>query len=120
MQPQNHKEIFTYQPSPVLGGSFLILRREQGGNLVPIGDYTVLDRDEPQDLSEKKVMNLVSSLNGREDLIRLGDQTKSRMLFHIKPRQPEDMRAQMVFYTYDGKGISRENAILTLEGEFDA
>jgi hypothetical protein len=120
MQPSEQKGFFTYRPSPVLGGSFLILRRENAGDFVPVGDYTVLDREEPSGLSEKKVMNLVSQLNGRADLIHLGDQTKSRMLFHIKPRVLEDQKAQVVFYTYDGKGVSRENAILTLEGEFDA
>ena len=107
---------FTYRPNPLLARSFLICRKDQNGDVSPIGDYTVLDAREDVNLSERKVMNLVMRLNGESDLVPLGDQTKSRLLFHCKPQAEDDLRSTVIFYTYAGNGISTENAILTLEG----
>ena len=114
------KQAFTYRPNPVLAGSFLICRKEAGGGVHPVGDYTLLDRTEDLGLTEKKVMNLVTLLNGGNDLLPLGEQSKSRLLFHRKPKAADDARTEVVFYTYTGQGVSLENAILTIEGEFDA
>lgn len=119
MQNQEVQGHFTYRPNPVLARSFLICRKDQNGDISPIGDYTVLDALEDLSLSEKKVMNLVLRLNGETELIPLGDQTKSRLLFHCKPKAEDDPRSSVIFFTYTGEGVSRENAILTLEG-FDA
>lgn len=107
---------FTYRPSPVLARSFLICRKDGFGDVTPVGDYTVLDESEDFHLSEKKVMNLVMRLNGEKELIQLGDQTRSRLLFHVKPRPEHDPRTEIVFYTQSGRGVSKENAILTMEG----
>lgn len=80
-------------------------------------DYTVLDKSEDIHLSERKVMNLVMRLNGATELVELGEQrTRSRMLFHVKPRPDGDPHTEIVFYTQSGQGVSRENAILTMEG----
>jgi hypothetical protein len=84
--------------------------------VVPVGDYTVLDEVEDVRLSERKVINLVMRLNGEKDLVGLGEQTRSRLLFHVKPKPENDPRTEIVFYTQSGQGVSRENAILTLEG----
>lgn len=116
MQMYAENTSFTYRPNPVLGRSFLICRKERNGDVTPVGDYTVLDESEDLALSEKKVMNLVMRLNGENNPLPLGDQTKSRLLFHCKPRPEGDSRQEVVFYTYSGHGVSRENAILTLDG----
>lgn len=110
---------FTYRPNPLLARSFLICRKEKRGDVVPVGDYTVLDTAEDMFLSERKVMNLVMRLNGEKDLVSLGEQTRSRMLFHVKPRPENDPRTEIVFYTQNGRGVSKENAILTMEGFHD-
>lgn len=120
MQTIDIKPSFTYRPNPVLAGSFLICKKEENGNLQPVGDYTLLDRNEDLNLTEKKVINLVSLLNGHEELVPLGQETKSRVFFHRKPKTESDIRTEVVFYAYTGEGVSKENAILTLEGEFDA
>ena len=118
--PQGHSAgHFTYRPSPVSARSFLICRKDMNGDVSPVGDYTVLDAEEDLTLSEKKVMNLVMRLNGETNLIPLGEQTKSRLLFHCKPKADDDPRSSVVFFTYTGDGVSRENAVLTMEG-FDA
>lgn len=120
MQNIENKAGFTYRPNPVLTGSYLICKKDASGGLHPVGDYTLLDRNENLSLTEKKVMNLVTLLNGGHDLVPLGEETKSRLLFHRKPRPDDAARTEVVFYAYNGDGVSKENAILTIEGEFDA
>lgn len=115
MQVTENKQIFVYRQSPVLSRSWMIYRKGLTGDLTPVGDYTVLDREEREEVSEKKIINLISLLNDNEELIQLGDQTKSRLLFHRKPKLDQHDPDQVIFYTYTGDGISRENAILTLE-----
>lgn len=116
---QEFQSYFTYRPNPILGRSFLICRKERSGDVVPVGDYTVLDDSEDFHLAERKVINLVMRLNGEKNLVPLGDQTRSRMLFHVKPKPEDDPRTEIVFYSQSGQGVSKENAILTMEG-FDA
>lgn len=113
---QDFQGNFTYRPNPLLAQSFLICRKEQNGEVTPVGDYTVLDKNEDANLSERKVINLIMRLNGEKNLVALGEQTRSRMLFHVKPRPEHDPRTEIVFYTQTGQGVSRENAILTMEG----
>ncbi len=108
--------VFTYRPNPILNRSYLLFRKDGSGE-TPVGDYTVLDLSESAHVSELKVMNLVTQLNGRDDVAPVGEHTKSRLLFHVKPKIDEtDPRTEVIFYTYTGKGSSRENAILTFEG----
>ena len=113
---QDFQGNFTYRPNPLLARSFLICRKEQNGAVTPVGDYTVLDETEDFHLSERKVINLVMRLNGETNLVELGEQTRSRLLFHVKPRPENDPHTEIVFYTQSGKGVSTENAILTMEG----
>lgn len=113
---QDFQANFTYRPNPLLARSFLICRKGQNGEVTPVGDYTVLDDNEDLHLSERKVINLVMRLNGEKDLVALGEQTRSRMLFHVKPRPEDDPHTEIVFYTQTGRGVSKENAILTMEG----
>lgn len=120
MQTTDIKASFTYRPNPVLSGSFLICKKEENGDLQPVGDYTLLDRNEDLGLTERKVINLVTAMNGGTDLLPLGGETKSRTYFHRKPRMDEFAPTEIVFYSQSGEGVSRENAILTIEGEFDA
>jgi hypothetical protein len=112
----NNTQIITYRPNPVLNRSYLLFRKD-GMNETPVGDYTVLDTSEAPHITELKLMNLVSKMNGREDLVPVGVQTNARLLFHVKPKlDATDPRTEVIFYTYTGKGPSRENAILTFEG----
>lgn len=115
MQLSGIKGTFTYRQSPVLSRSWMIYCKNAEGDLNPVGDYTVLDRDEDEIISEKKIINLVSLLNGEEELMELGAQTQSRLLFHRKPKKDQADPTQVIFYTFSGEGMSRENAILTLQ-----
>lgn len=107
-----NSNIYTYRQNPLYERSFLIFKAD-----APVGDYTILDEEEDRTLAEKKMMNLIRRMNGSSDLIPLGEITKSRLLFHRKPKLDPHDRTEVVFYTYNGKGVSKENAILTIEGE---
>lgn len=108
--------LYGYEKSPVNDRAFLIMKKEID-NPVPVGDYTVLDKEEDIGLAEKKVMNLVSLLNGRKRLMQLGHETKSRILYHIVSERDEDNKTKVLFYHLGREGVSKENALFRLEAE---
>jgi len=108
--------LFGYERSPVNERAFLIVKKEDQ-NPVPVGDYTVLDKDEDIALAEKKVMNLVSLLNGRKRLMELGHETKSRILYQIVSERDEENKTKVLFYHLGREGVSKENALFRLEAE---
>ena len=109
---------YAYQRSPVNERAFLIVKKEEAAmESVPVGDYTVLDQEEDIALSEKKVINLISLLNGRKRLMELGHETKSRTLYHVvstRDQDPEN-KTKVLFYNLGSKGVSKENALLQFE-----
>lgn len=108
---------YTYRRSPIGAHAYQILKFSGGlsEEAQPVGEYTVLDKDEDALLSEKKVMNVVSALNGREKLIQLGEKTKSRQLFHILNDGSDGLPMKIMFSSYDGTGVSVESALLMME-----
>lgn len=107
---------FTWRSNPVHPRSFLILKRDEGGQeLAPYATYTGLDPAEDTSLTERKVMNLVSLLNGHK-AVSLGEGTGLRTLHSLPDRAAgENSIRSVVFYTLGVEGPSRESAILTLE-----
>ena len=105
---------YIYARSEVHPRAFRILKYGSGEPR-PVGDYMVLDGAEDLSLSEKKVMNIVSALNGRGNLLQLGEQTKSRQLFHLINDGANGEPVKVMFYRYTGEGCSRENALFTIE-----
>jgi hypothetical protein len=84
---------------------------------VAVGDYTVLDKSEDIELAEKKVMNLVSLLNGRKKLMQLGHETRSRILYNIVSEKDDDGKMRVLFYQLGQEGVSVENALFRMETE---
>lgn len=83
--------------------------------MVPYATYTTLDTEEDPALSERKVMNLISILNGRKRLLNLGSGTGTRTLHHTPAHENSEEGRKIVFYTLRPQGVSRENAILVLD-----
>ncbi len=111
---------YIYAKSPVHGRGFLILKQQASGQEpVPVGDYTVLDKEEEPVLTEKKLMNLVSLLNGRKHLMELGHETGIRILYHIVKEKDEEGRIHVLFYKLGQEGVSVENALLRIERDDD-
>lgn len=109
---------YLYQRSPVHDRSFRIMRHagDTHAEPVPVGDYTVLDLDESPALSEKKVMNVIAALNGRSRLVPLGEETKSRQLYQMLNDGADGQPSKIMFYSYDGSGVSKESAMMIMEG----
>lgn len=114
------RSLYSYRRNPIHLQAFMILKRQDDNSYTPVGDYTVLDRDEDPALSEKKVINLVSALNGQKELIQLGEGTKSRLLFKPIPRGKDTEKSKVIFYKLtEEQGVSKENAILTIEEDLE-
>ena len=80
-----------------------------------MGEYTLLDTGEGIDITEKKLSNLVRILNGKQDLIDIGNLTKTRILYNIVPKSSDSDPTKIIFREHDGQSVSKENAVLTLE-----
>ncbi len=108
---------YTYSRSPVHPRGFMILKysKDMAREPVPVGDYTVLDTNEDLVLSEKKVINLVSLMNGRKNLMELGHETGIRTLYQIVSHKDDDGKARVVFYNLGKEGVSIENAMFRIE-----
>lgn len=107
---------FRYERNPVAARGFLILRRNSQDRFDPVGDYLVLDDAEDIGVSEKKVMNLVALLNKDEGYVMdLGEVTGTQSRYHIKPEKTERGQTQMVFYALGQEGVSKENAVLSID-----
>lgn len=108
---------YSYTRSPVDPRAFLILRKdEEAAGPRPVGDYTVLDREEDIDFAEKKVMNFIASLNGKEEkVIDLSTQSDSTLHFRVLSEKDEENMSKLMFYKQSGKGVSAENALVRVE-----
>ncbi len=113
------KKQYTYRRNPMHSQSFVILKKlEQSEQYEPVGDYTVLDSEEDEDLSERKVMNLIALMNDEDELIDLRAETGSRLLYFKAPTD-EPHKTRIIFYALGEKGVSIENAVLSLEEELE-
>ncbi|MAQ70588.1 MAG: hypothetical protein CL565_00170 [Alphaproteobacteria bacterium] len=107
---------FTYKHNPHHKRSYEIMALDAQAGYMPVGQYTVLDLSEEVNLSEKKVMNLISIMNGKSKLIDIsGDVAGTRLYFN--EGKEERGRKKVVFYKQDGTGVSRENALLLINKE---
>jgi hypothetical protein len=109
---------YFYARSPVSMHSFQILKflhGMTGGDAIPVGEYTVLDLSEDEKISEKKVINMVSLLNGHHDLIYLGHETHARTLYQVLSECDEDGKVRILFYHLGNEGVSVENALFRLD-----
>ncbi len=113
---ESKKPRFIYKHDALVPHTFQICRfAEERDTYEPVGHYILLDHTEDFLLTEKKVINIISLLNGRQKLMDLGNLTKTRVLFSIVPKSSEEDPTKIIFRNHDGDGPSRENAMLVLE-----
>lgn len=109
---------YLYVPSPMNERAFLILKKDSERDIeIPAGDYTVLDTAEDIAQSEKKVMNIVSLLNNRRNLMDLGSGTQIRTQYQIITESDDENRAQIMFFALGDVGVSIENALLRIDSD---
>ncbi|MAE51140.1 MAG: hypothetical protein CMH27_04965 [Micavibrio sp.] len=110
------KPEFIYKKNPLVPHSYQIFQfKTEKDNYEPVGTYNLLDTDEAEELTEKRVMNLIAVMNQRKRMIDLSSLTNARTLYTMVPMKPEDEDQKIIFRTYDGSGVSKENAILVIE-----
>ena len=118
---RGEKARYIHKRNPLVEYAYQIFEyKDYKGDYEPVGEYTLLDTDEDPDLTERKLINLTRLMNGKKDLVDLKEMTNSRLLFNVMPRKNDTDPTKIIFRTYDGDGVSKENAILVLEkGVFD-
>lgn len=110
---------FWYRPNPVAGRAFQLLHWNARQGYQPIGDYLLLDDKEDTALTERKVQNLVTLMNGHSRLFDLKrDVGNTRTLFHVQDGEDEMGRKRIMLRSFDGNGASRENALVMIEKEY--
>lgn len=106
---------FIHKPNPLVERSYQIFEYDfKKSDYNHVGDYVLIQKDEPQDVTEKKVINLMTLLNGKDDLIDLSNLTNTRLLYSIVPEAQAGNQTKIVLKDYDGSGVSKENAIFTI------
>lgn len=121
---ESEKPPFIYKRNPLVKHAFQIFQwKEEKRDYEPVGDYTLIDMEEDPELTEKTVMNIVTSLNGRTDrILNLKNLTSERLLYNIVDNKDaeESNLVTIMLRTHDGMGVSKENAVLKIEkGVFD-
>jgi len=113
---ESEKPRFISKPNPLVAGSHQIFEYQpEKGKYEPVGDYTLIDKGEDLDITAKKVMNLISLMNGRKPLISFENLTQERVLFTINTDSENADTETIVFRTYKGEGVSRDNAVLKVK-----
>lgn len=111
---------YSYTRSPVNERAFMILLREEADEAgEPVGDYTVLDKDEDLALSEKKVMNIVTMLNEKPGkVIRVEDESAEGLMHYQVIGEPDaENDLKVMFYIQKGEGVSVENALFRVKND---
>lgn len=118
---ESEKPRFISKPNPLAAGSHQIFEYQvEKSEYEPVGDYTLLDQGEDPDITAKKMMNLVALMNGRKPLVSFENLTEERVLFTINKENETSDTQTVVFRTFKGEGVSKENAVLTIKkGVFD-
>ena len=113
---QSEKPRFIYKHNPLAQRSFQIFEHQDSKNTYePVGDYTLLNTSEAPEITEKKVINLLSLMNGRRKLIDFSHLTKERVLYNVLPEASESDKQKIIFRAYNGQNVSTQNAVLTIE-----
>ncbi len=113
---ESEKPSFIYKKNPLIAHSFQIFEhKDEKNSYEPVGEYTLINMDEELDITEKKVINLISIMNGRKNLIDFSNLTQERILFNILQKEKESDQEKIIFRTHNGQEISKENAILTID-----
>ena len=118
---ESEKPVFISKPNPNVDGAYEIHGFfEDVKDYEPIGEYVAVDQDQPLELTEKSLDNLIALLNDRkEKMVSLADFKAGRFLFNIVENNNDDAEENkyitIMFRTHDGMGVSEENAVFKIE-----
>ena len=118
---ESEKPVFISKPNPAVEGAYEIHGFfEDVKDYEPIGEYIPVSENEPLELTEKSLNNLIALLNDRkEKMVSLEDFKAGRLLYSIVKNNNDDAEARkyitIMFRTHDGMGVSEENAVFKIE-----
>jgi hypothetical protein len=111
----NDRPRFTHKPNPLVERAWHIFEFIHHKNdYEPVGEYILINQAEDPEITEKKLINLISLINGKKDIIDLTNLTKTRVLYNVVPEAQSGNQTKIVFRDYDGSGVSKDNAIFTI------
>tara|TARA_A200000113_G_scaffold168512_1_gene153340 strand:+ start:149 stop:529 length:381 start_codon:yes stop_codon:yes gene_type:complete len=113
----NESVMFSYRRHSESKQTYTLLKSTSDAGYQPVGDYTVLDKKEDCGLSEKKVMNLVALLNGKDATNDVSEDIEGTKLFYYESPSAQTDKTKIVFYKQDGSGVSKENALFLINKE---
>lgn len=106
---------FVYKPNPMVDRAYQIFEYSpKKGTYNHVGDYVLVNKEEPRDITEKKMMNIMALLNKKGEMIDVSELTKIRILFTLVPEAQSPDQTKMIFKDYDGTGVSKDNAVFTI------
>ncbi len=112
---------FIHKPNPLVDRAYQIFEYDfKKGDYDHVGDYVLINKKEKIEVTEKKLFNLMTLLNGKDDLIDISNLTSSRVLFTLVPEAQAGGQTKIILKDYDGSGVSKDNAVFTIrKGVFD-
>lgn len=106
---------FVHKPNPLVDRAYQIFEYNVENNAYDhIGDYVLINRDEPRELTDKKVINFLTLLNNKKELIDISNLTSTRLLFTVVPEAQSKDQTKIILKDYDGSGVSKDNAVITV------
>ena len=106
---------FLSKPTPMVERAYQIFEfNEKENDYLHVGDYVLINKEEEREITEKKIENLITLLNGSKDLIDLSNLTKTRVLYTIVPEAQAGGQTKVILKDYDGAGVSKDNAVFTI------
>jgi hypothetical protein len=106
---------FVHKPNPLVERSYQIFEYNiKKSNYEPVGEYVLLNKDEDPEITEKTVINIITLLNGKHDLIDLTNLTTTRLLYNVVPEAQSGDQTKIILKDYDGSGVSKDNAVFTI------
>lgn len=107
---------FIAKPNPRIERSYEIFEYNiKEGKYEPAGEYLLLNKEEARDITDKKIINIISMLNEKEEYADLSNLTKTRSLYSVVPEAQAGDQTKIIFKDYDGSGVSKDNAVLTIK-----
>lgn len=122
----NTSHSYTLIPHPFHKRGYQILKITPGEAGVPVGEYVVFDKKEPEEITKTKIQALQESLNQSPDHKKQARATHQYVSFQRLGAKSSDMLTEQTIFYNNTKGEYGEtyrkiNAVLTLsKGEVSA
>ena len=117
---ESEQPVFISKPNPAADGAYQIYGFfDDVQDYEPVGEYIPVNQNDPVELTEKSLSNLIALLNDRkEKMVSLADFKSGRFLFNIVENNKDadsHKYITIMFRTHDGEGVSEENAVFKIE-----